>query len=191
MIYTVFYKDYVAQKDLWVHGRGLFTEEKLHELFQALDDLESLLKREVITSFPFYYTNNDCIEYQNANDLRTALNLKEISEDEAKELFTIDTIGDFPFEQLKETIAEGKERINCLKNDIIIDKEIAKKLVKSYLLLKILEMNGEPIWFGSAIPKEKEKGFAAVKWLLESNAEDLNDLTIEVINKLHKKEQII
>ena len=52
-------------------------------------------------------------------------------------------------------------------------------------------MNGEPIWFGSEIPKEKQKGFAAVKWLLESNAEDLNDLTIEVINKLHRKEQII
>ena len=86
------------------------------------------------------------LEYlQNANDLRTALNLKEISEDEAKELFTIDTIGDFPFEQLKETIAEGKERINCLKNDIIIDggyitEELSKK--NSLCLLKTVAFKG-------------------------------------------------
>ena len=88
------------------------------------------------------------------------------------------------------TIQEISKRFFAIYDEKTLESRLTLSK-KSYLLLKVLEMNGEPIWFGSAIPKEKEKGFAAVKWLLESNAEDLNDLTIEVINKLHRKEQII
>lgn len=191
MMYIVTYKDVVHDKGLSLSGRSLFTVSKIEKLNQMLNDLDCLINQKVISYFPFYYSDNDCIYYKNAKELKEKLSLEPVSEEVGEKLFEIDTVGDFPYEQLKETVTEGFEKINVLTGSIIINESTAEILIKSYLVLKLQQNAGEQIWFGSEIPTEKKEAFEYLKHLYSSEAKDLDSLVKELVVKAHTQENII
>lgn len=193
MWYVIYYKDYSTNLSTEIAGRRLFSEVEFANFQQTLLDFETALQKELILYFPFYFNDaGDSINYTTAQALNETFLISEISEEEANKLFpNIDIIGNFPYEQLKETVKEAFEKLNCSTQEIVIDKISLMQLVKRYLALEVVLASGEETFVGPKIPEKYLSGFNVLKWQWNSEALDLDTLAADVITELHKRNTVL
>ena len=193
MKYIVYYRDFAEKVCKEITGRKLFTSEELEEFNELLNKCANAFERGLLECFPFFFTPKDNIKYTNFDDINKTLTIEEVSDETAANLFPfIDVVGDFPYAQLKETMAEVAENLGLGDNEIIINKDRFEKILKRKLKLESIVLDELP-----SLPNENDvledcsTGFERVKDKWESEAENFSELVHDVYEVLEKAGDII
>ena len=193
MKYVVYYKDFAEKVCKEITGRKLFTSEELGEFNDLLDKCNHAFEKGLLECFPFFFTPKDSIKYTNFDDINKTLTIEEVTDETATNLFSfIDVVGDFPYAQLKETMAEVTENLGLGENEIIINKDRFEKILRRKLKLESIILDELP-----NLPREDDVledcsvGFERVKDKWESEAEDFSELVQDVCEVLEKAGDII
>lgn len=193
MKYVVYYKDFAEKVCKEITGRKLFTSEELEEFNDLLDKCNHAFEKGLLECFPFFFTPKDNIKYTNFDDINKTLTIEEVTEETATNLFPfIDVVGDFPYAQLKETMAEVTENLGLGENEIIINKDRFEKILRRKLKLESIILDELP-----NLPREDDVledcsvGFERVKDKWDSEAENFTELMQDVCEVLEKAGDII
>ena len=193
MKYVVYYKDFAVGACREVNGRRLFTSEELEEFNELLNKCNNAFEKGLLECFPFFFTAEDSIDYTNFPDLEKTFVTEEVTDETASNLFSfIETVGDFPYEQLKETIAEVTENLGLGENEVIINKDRLEKILKRKLKLESIVLDEQPkLPNENDVLEECSVGFERVKDKWDSEAEDFSELVQDVYDVLEKAGDII
>ena len=193
MKYVVYYRDFAEKVCKEINGRKLFTFEELEEFNELLNKCANAFEKGLLECFPFFFTPKDSIKYTNFDDINKTLTIEEVTDETATNLFSfIDVVGDFPYAQLKETMAEVAENLGLGDNEIIINKDRFEKILRRKLKLESIILDELPnLPCEDDVLEDCSVGFERVKDKWDSEAEDFSELVQDVCDVLEKAGDII